>query len=74
MVTITFPDRNTERRALAYLLGRFSGRVLKSGEHIVPGAALEVLANKNIPFHVRGKASFEQQVATIQSPVPVAFK
>jgi hypothetical protein len=27
MVTITFADRETERRALAFLLGRFSGRV-----------------------------------------------
>ena len=36
MVTITFPDRDTEKRALAYLLDRFSGRVIRSGEHIVP--------------------------------------
>jgi hypothetical protein len=36
MITIIFPDRKTEKRALAFLLGRFSGRVLKTGEHIVP--------------------------------------
>jgi hypothetical protein len=57
MVTITFADRDTEKRALAYLLGRFSGRVLKSGEHLVPEAALEGLANENIPFTVTGKAT-----------------
>jgi glycyl-tRNA synthetase beta chain len=45
MVTISFPDRDTEKRALAYLLGRFSGRALRSGEHIVPEAALEALAD-----------------------------
>ena len=50
MVTITFPDRDTEKRARAYLLGRFSGRVLRSGEHVVPEAALEGLADQNIPF------------------------
>jgi hypothetical protein len=50
MVTIVFPDRETEKRALGFLLGRFSGRVLKSGEHIVPEAALEALADQNIPF------------------------
>ena len=44
MVTITFADRETEKRALAFLLGRFSGHVLKSGEHLVPEAALEALA------------------------------
>ena len=59
MITITFPDRDTEKKALGFLLGRFSGRVLKSGEHIVPEAALEALANQNIPFTVIGKASYE---------------
>jgi hypothetical protein len=52
MVTITFPDRETEKRALAFLLGRFSGRVLRSGEHIVPEAALGALADQNIPFAI----------------------
>jgi hypothetical protein len=66
MVTITFPDRETEKRALAYLLGRFSGRVLRSGEHLVPESALEALADQNIPFTVKGKATYEQQVAAIR--------
>ena len=55
MITITFPDRDIEKRALAFLLGRFSGRVLRSGEHLVPEAALEALADQNIPFMVKGK-------------------
>jgi hypothetical protein len=67
MVTITFPDRDTEKRALAFLLGRFSGRVLKSGEHIVPEGALEALADQNIPFTVKGKATYEQQMAALRS-------
>jgi hypothetical protein len=66
MVTITFPDRETEKRALAYLLGRFSGRVLRTGEHLVPEAALEALADQNIPFTVKGKATYEQQVAALR--------
>ena len=57
MVTICFPDRDTEKRALAFLLGRFSGRVLQSGEHPVPEAALEALAQQNFPFTVQGKAT-----------------
>ncbi len=57
MATITFPDRKTEKRALAFLLGRFSGRVLKSGENLVPEAALEALADQNIPFTVKGELS-----------------
>ena len=66
MVTITFPDRETEKRALAFLIGRFSGRVLRSGEHLVPEAALEALADQNIPFSVKGKTSYEQQMAAIR--------
>jgi hypothetical protein len=58
MVTITFPDGETEKRALAFLVGRFSGRVMKSGEHAVPEAALEALAREKIPFTIR-KAEHE---------------
>lgn len=52
MITITFPDRETEKRALAFLLGRFSGRILKNGEHLVPEAAVEALAKQNIAFTI----------------------
>ncbi|MBI3934124.1 MAG: hypothetical protein HY316_05485 [Acidobacteria bacterium] len=65
MVTITFPDRETEKRALGFLLGRFCGRVLRTGEHIVPQAALEALAEQNIPFAVKGKTTYEQQMAAV---------
>jgi hypothetical protein len=70
MITIVFPDRETEKRALGFLLGRFSGRVLKSGEHIVPEAALEALADQNIPFIVRGKTTYEQQLAALRGDAP----
>jgi hypothetical protein len=66
VITITFPDRETEKRALAFLLGRFSGRVLRTGEHLVPAAALEALADQGIPFTVQGKATYEQQVAAVR--------
>jgi hypothetical protein len=69
MVTIRFPDRETEKQALAFLLGRFSGRVLRTGEHLVPEAALEALADQNIPFSVEGKATYEQQVAALRGSV-----
>jgi hypothetical protein len=74
MVTITFPDRDTEKRALGFLLGRFSGRVLRSGEHIVPEAALEALADQNIPFTVRGKTTYEQQMAAIRGDAAPAVQ
>ncbi len=73
MITITFPDYDTERRALGFLLGRFSGRVLKSGEHLVPEAALEALADQNIPFSVQGKSTYEQQIAAIRDTAPASI-
>ena len=74
MVTITFPDRDTEKRALAFLLGRFSGRVLRSGEHLVPEAALEALANQDIPFTAQGKSTYEQQVAAIRGAASTSIQ
>ena len=74
MITITFPNRETEKRALAFLLGRFSGRVLRSGEHLVPEAALEALADQNIPFSVIGRTTYEQQMAAIRGPAPTSVQ
>jgi len=74
MVTISFPDRETEKRALAFLLGRFSGRVLRSGEHLVPEAALEALADQNIPFAVKGKATYVEQLAALRAAAPTAVQ
>jgi hypothetical protein len=74
MVTIKFADRTTEKQALSFLLGRFSGKVLRSGEHIVPEAALEMLAAQNISFTVIGKATYEQQVAKVRSAAPASIQ
>jgi hypothetical protein len=57
MIMITFPDRATERHGLAFLLGRFSGRILESGIYLVPEQALEALARENISFTVKGIGS-----------------
>jgi len=57
VITIIFPDRETEKKALAFLLGRFSTRVLRTGEHLVPEAALEALAAQDIRFTVLGKTT-----------------
>lgn len=74
MVTVTFPDRETEKRALGFLIGRFSGRVLRTGEHLVPEGALEALADANIPFTVKGKTTYEQQLAAVRGAAPTSVQ
>ena len=68
MIVITFPDRDTEKRAIGFLLGRFSGRILKSGEHIVPEAALDALAAEGIEFTVQGTPTYAQQTSPFRDP------
>jgi hypothetical protein len=67
MIVITFPDKETQKKALGFLLGRFSGTVLKTGEHIVSDAAVQALAERNFTFTVKGKATYEQQIAALRS-------
>jgi hypothetical protein len=63
MVIITFPDRDTQREALGFLMRRFSGTVFKTGEHIVPEAALKALEGQNLVFTVRGTVNAKQVAA-----------
>ena len=65
MVTITFPDPATRKEALAFLLGRFSATILKSGEVIIPENAVASLAGQNLVFTVKGKVD-EAQVASLR--------
>lgn len=66
MVLIQFPDRETEIKGLAILISRFSGKVLRGGLHIVPEPALEALKTENIPFTVKGPATYEHEVAALR--------
>jgi hypothetical protein len=55
MVIIQFADPAMERRALGYLLGRFSGKTWANGETMVPEEALAHLAAEGIEFSVKGR-------------------
>jgi hypothetical protein len=66
MVVITFPDKESRKKALGFLFGRFSGKAMKSGEILVPEAALPALADQNISFTVQGKASYAKQIAALR--------
>jgi hypothetical protein len=66
MILIQFPDRETENKGLSVLMNGFSGKVLRGGLHIVPEPALEALNAQNIPYTVKGPASYEHEVAALR--------
>ncbi|HUI26711.1 MAG TPA: hypothetical protein VL403_11565 [Candidatus Kryptonia bacterium] len=47
---------------------------MRTGEHLVPEAALEALADQSIPFIVKGKATYEQQMAAIRGAAPASVQ
>ena len=73
MITIKFADADTELEALGFLLGRFPGRALKTGEVLVPDAALQALAVEGYQFTVIGKSTYEQQIAAIRDTSPATI-
>lgn len=66
MILIQFPDRDTEIKGLSILMSRFSGKVLRGGLHIVPEPALEALKAENIPYTLKGPATYEHEVAALR--------
>jgi len=69
MIVIRFADRETKRRALGFLAGRFSCRSWATGEVAVPDDALASLASEGIPFAVEGPATYERLLPAIRDPV-----
>ena len=68
MVLIRFPDSESERRVLGYLVGKFSFKTWETGETLVPEAALQFLAVEGIKFLVEGPASYERSVPSVRNP------
>jgi hypothetical protein len=60
MVIVRFPTIEMRRRALGYLLGRFSGRSWATGEVLVPEPALAHLAAEGILFSVEAAGTYDR--------------
>jgi hypothetical protein len=74
MILIRFPDMESKRKALARLAGRFPFTTWKSGELLVPAAALSELALEGISYTVEGPADYERSVPAIRSADPTAVQ
>jgi hypothetical protein len=72
MTIIRFPDADTERRGLGYLIGRFSFKSWANGETILPDESLPFLAREGIQFKVEGPATYDKIVA-LRTPAAVAI-
>ena len=68
MIIIRFPDRESERRALGFLAGRFSCKSWSNGETLVPESALPDLAVEGIRFIVEGPATYERLIPAVRNP------
>jgi hypothetical protein len=69
MIVIHFTDLEVKKRALGYLMGRFSFTTSKTGEVLVPAPALGDLAAQGITFTVIGPATYEQSIPALRGPV-----
>jgi hypothetical protein len=67
MIKLRFSDATMERKAIGYLAGRFSFKLIASGHTLVPEAAVASLAAQNISFTVEGTASYDETVSTVRS-------
>ncbi len=74
MVSIRFPDAQSQCKALGYLAGRFSFKSWSNGEMLVPQCALPHLAAEGISFTVLGPASYEQRIPAIRDAAAPAVQ
>ena len=73
MIIIRFPDDETKRRALEFLIGRFNGHTWATGEMAVPEDALAPSAREGIPFTVEGPITYER-ILSLRTPAAVAVQ
>ena len=66
MVIVRFDDKETERRALGWLAGRFSFKSWANGDLMLHEQALPYLAREGIAFKVRGPADYERSLPAIR--------
>ncbi len=72
MVIIRFDDSETEKRALDFLVGRYSFKTWANGDLMLPEPALGPLAAEGIPFRVKGRATYEHFLPPVRNPTAAA--
>jgi hypothetical protein len=74
MIIIRFSDEQSERRALGWLVGRFSFKTWANGELMLSEEALPHLAREGVRFTVEGRPTYEQLVPAIRDTAPASVQ
>jgi hypothetical protein len=69
MVTVTFPNEKIRLQAIGFVVKRFPGKMLRSGEHFIPEEALIALVRHNIPFTFKGQITEDDATAAVRDAV-----
>jgi hypothetical protein len=68
VVIIRFDDEETEKRAMDYLVGRYSFKTWANGDLMLPEQALGELAAEGVSFRVKGRANYEHFLPALRNP------
>ncbi len=74
MVIIRFSGVENERRGVAALLGRFSGKTWAIGDWLIPLVALPHLAGEGIEFEGKGRPDYMGKHAPIRDSAPAPVR
>jgi hypothetical protein len=69
MVIIHFEDCEMEKKALAFLVGRYSFKTWDNGDLMLPEPGLGELAAEGITFRSKGPATYEHFLPSIRNPI-----
>lgn len=72
MVIISFDDKETEKKAMDFLVGRYSFKTWADGKLMLPEPALGALAAEGVSFRVQGPATYEHFLPALRSPAATA--
>ena len=68
MIIVRFPNEAMEKRALGFVMSKYSGHSWATGEMAVPEEALAAMAHEGIQFSVEGPATHERILSLRTSP------
>lgn len=72
MVIINFDDKELEKKALDFLVGRFAFKTWANGDLMLPEPALGQLAAEGISFRAKGPATYEHFLPALRDAAPAS--